>query len=201
MRTCSTCKETKDFSEFYKCKSKKNGYGYLCKICDGNKQRKLRKNNPLISQKQYAKRMIERRLTKGLPIDTPRLKPKKWEGKGTIDKRGYRIMSRSGHPFVTQKSGEISEHALVMSQYLGRALKKGETVHHKNGIKDDNRLENLELWSKNHPSGQRVLDKIVWCIDFLNSYGYEVKEKGDGKLSIHRTSPTLQQSADHARLF
>lgn len=62
------------------------------------------------------------------------------------------------------------EHRYVMSQHLGRELYSHEQVHHKNGIRTDNRIENLELWSKSQPYGQRVIDKINHAKYILNLY-------------------------------
>ena len=68
------------------------------------------------------------------------------------------------------KTGHIFEHRKVMQDILGRPLVGEENVHHINGVKDDNRPENLELWSRSQPRGQRVEDKIRWAREFLALY-------------------------------
>lgn len=58
-----------------------------------------------------------------------------------------------------------------MEQKLGRALRPDETVHHINGVRTDNRIENLELWVKrNQPAGQRVADRITDAVELLRAY-------------------------------
>ena len=79
------------------------------------------------------------------------------------------IVRVPGHP-RGGKNRYVFEHILVAEDMLGRYLVKGETVHHRNGVRDDNRPENLELWTRPQPSGIRVSDAIAWAHEIIERY-------------------------------
>jgi hypothetical protein len=74
-----------------------------------------------------------------------------------------------GHPRAS-KNNYVLEHILVMEKYLGRLIEPDETVHHLNRVKDDNSIENLELWVKPQPTGIRVEDAVNWAKKILARY-------------------------------
>jgi hypothetical protein len=88
--------------------------------------------------------------------------------------RGYVMLFEPKHPNA-QKTGYVYEHTKVMAAMLGRPLQPFEEVHHKNGIRDDNRPENLELWARSkQPPGSRVSDLIDHAVWVLNLYRPEL---------------------------
>lgn len=88
-----------------------------------------------------------------------------------IEDRSRRLTS-SGYVYMCLPGkANYAEHRYIMEQHLGRPLLPSETVHHKNGVRHDNRIENLELWSTSQPSGQRVEDKLEWARQIIALYG------------------------------
>lgn len=70
----------------------------------------------------------------------------RWKGGRQVTNDGYILIYTPNHPYKIAKN-YVYEHRFVMEQKLGRYLKFEETVHHINGIKDDNRIENLMVFS------------------------------------------------------
>lgn len=104
-----------------------------------------------------------------------------WKG-GRYIKEGY-VMVRlePEDPFYLMQGsdGYTREHRLVMAKHLGRLLHTWEVVHHINGIKDDNRLENLQLFNDNgHSSIPQVCNlrrRITYLERLLDENGLEYK--------------------------
>lgn len=113
-----------------------------------------------------------------------------WAGGRTYDKHGYVLVHRPGHPMARRcgkyrKPCYVPEHRLVMAEHLGRILDPTEVVHHKNGIPDDNRIENLELFQSNADHLRHELTGRVpnWTEDGKARIQEAVRGKKDKKRS------------------
>lgn len=100
------------------------------------------------------------------------VKGPKRSDKRQINNNGYVLVYAPENPTSTV-NGFVLEHRLVMAEHLGRPLQRWEQVHHKNGVRHDNRLENLELWDTQQPAGQRPEDKVAYAIEILKQYAPE----------------------------
>lgn len=85
------------------------------------------------------------------------------QGTGSITESGYRVVVVDGE--------YVYEHRQVMEKMLGRKLGPNENVHHRNGDRAFNVESNLELWSTQQPSGQRIEDKVEFAKAILTKYG------------------------------
>ena len=90
--------------------------------------------------------------------------------------RGELVGARNpaGYVYHSVFKTKLAEHRVVMESILGRPLLTEEEPHHRNGVRHDNRPENLELWSTSQPRGQRVVDKVEWAVELLQLYAPEL---------------------------
>lgn len=102
-----------------------------------------------------------------LLLETGRDPQKRWKGEGAPNWNGGRQRNAQGYIRIavddlTEPMGDtrgmVLEHRAVLAHHLGRPLTSVESVHHKNGKRDDNRIENLELWTGKHGNGVRASD-------------------------------------------
>lgn len=94
------------------------------------------------------------------------------------------FLTRGGYVKVYRDGRTDYVHRFVMEGHLGRRLLPTESVHHINGDRSDNRLKNLELWSKAQPAGQRVADKVAWAIELLTQYAPELLTDAEVQLRL-----------------
>lgn len=114
---------------------------------------------------------------------------------------GSTTMQNKGYVLEKTETGWRQQHRVAMERHLGRFLWADENVHHLNGVKTDNRIENLELWIKTQPCGQRVEDVVAWAWDLINRYDPEDlrRPKGARQWPEHTRSSRSSSSASSAR--
>jgi len=151
LKTCSKCNQQKPLKDFRRFATARDGRRPVCRACLSEWHKATSKPDLCACGRPKTKVSFQ-------CAECAKRKPE-WH----TNKDGYVIKSVDGR--------QISQHREIMEQHLGRPLQQHENVHHKNGQRHDNRIENLELWSSSQPSGQRIEDKLAWARWFIAQYG------------------------------
>lgn len=114
----------------------------------------------------WCEKHYQRWKSTGDPLKT-KIAPK---GSGTQRPEGYRLVVDGPVDPKMRHRKQRMEHVIVMERHLGRRLLPSERVHHLNGVRHDNAVGNLELWSTDHPYGQRVTDLLAWARTIIERY-------------------------------
>lgn len=178
-KTCRTCSVTKDYRSYYTAYGNADGYENQCKPCKNktrdpetrrkavNKWRRLRRENGYYGKCLGCGDNLGRNENNPVKerycIKCNRCEVHQSYRGGYINHDGYRVIP-------THEGKTMLEHRFVMEQHLGRKLAFDENIHHLNGVRDDNRIENLELWNTSQPCGQRIADKVRWAKEILARY-------------------------------
>ncbi len=151
LKRCNKCCQDKPLGEFGRTNKNKTGRKNICLECGREYSRNHwysegkscpECNNPIQNKSEYCTKCL-RKIGKH----------PNYKGGKHLSKDGYVILTnQQDHPNVW-KNGHVSEHIIVMSNYLGRPLTEHETVHHINTDRSDNRIENLQLRIGQHGQG------------------------------------------------
>jgi len=146
MRICKKCGEEKELKDFYFRNKKRGWRNHTCKSCKNSYMRQFNRTHKYkkVCENCGKKFLGSKKITRfcsGTCQNTGRFNPT-WKG-GIKRDKGYVYLLVKNHPRAS--AGYVSEHRLVMEKKLGRYLKPNELVYHKNGVKSDNRIENLEI--------------------------------------------------------
>jgi len=175
-KICSACRADLPVSEFNRNKKAKDDLNNQCKPCSRASRNRYRQQLGICTIEGCTGRAVGRvRIgalcnthyrwrQQGKDLSAP-IRRRRANGEGNINIQGYRVRMIDGR--------NVKEHRHVMEQVLGRPLEPFESPHHKNGVRTDNRPENLELWVVNQPKGQRAIDLLAWAEEIVARYGPE----------------------------
>lgn len=139
-----------------------------------------------------------------------------WDGEGAepwleleatnaYKQHGYVKRKVTGHP-MSDKRGYVMEHRLVMEQHLGRILPKHAVIHHINGSRDDNRLENLEYMpeqakhAKHHLKDARNQNgQFVAADPALAEIKFRLLNKNTGLMQIMTLAKLISTTFRHSQ--
>jgi hypothetical protein len=93
------------------------------------------------------------------------------DGLGSINSNGYRVITVPKGTPGAPSYRVVLEHRYVMQKWLGRPLLAQETVHHRDGNRLNNKIENLELRSGRHGQEINIIDGIEAAVAWILSYG------------------------------
>jgi hypothetical protein len=168
-QVCTHCGIEKKLEDYHKGRGTKNGRLKRCRKCWSIRKQELYKQQYAAGKFGYCEDCNAPLARSPKGRKQPHCKDCRF-GENAYNWKGGHI-TEAGYVMIRRKDGSPTfKHRVVMEDYIGRRLTKDETVHHKNGVRNDNRIENLELWVGAHPKGLKIKDAVKWANEILERY-------------------------------